>query len=1507
MLYCLQKAVAAEYMKSRLLRTGIGSIIFLLLVVAVFAVLQPIYKGVSAVLNQHEYELLDMLSDKTGLGISYTSLSPSILSGIRVKGIEVYDVSSKKNILSVQKVVLRYRLITLLKGDFENAFTGLTVTGVDFDFNSTENTQVIEKIEALAGTDPKKASSQTAAAPAADQSTSGSGLLLSQEVTDTLKQTLFSLPFSIRIRKVVCHYKNESLSLDVGLNDFQLKKKLDGNSLSSKLSGYVRMSVSPTETAGFSYTINGQLLHDISGSSALCRLYEYSKADYTIGKGEYLFRYNNRQLVLQSLQNLQPFSLRGSLNIDTGDVTADVKMEHLNPFSVLKVRNPNDGLKMVAGTKVTSDVSLSYNIPGQLLSWQAFGSLVLSQHISASGERLSFNMSGDNESINIASLEAVGELASGSFSGTYHIPTMQPTGTLVLDHYLLPNGNAISGELYLDALDKGFFCFIPQLFLGSETLTALQLTVVPRDDSFEFSFDMNDYSHADFDTPGDLKVDGSLTLGKTQYLQASVDIGNIFLDTVMRIAAVFVDKKSMRTMNQIAVSLAPYIFTNELYFSTDFKSISFNSPYSVIANTQQEKQLLLLSFDGNESSVQVSQLDLIYGNQTVQASLEADISAEDKEVIFNSDCMVNSLPYHFSGNYRDGKWLGITGDYGLDVAINLDNSIDGTVKLSSFPIAINSYIISLSTDLSISSSRRNGLFVNIDRFELEEVSGKLSIRPKIAFTGMVNNEGLVLSSLSYTDTISSLDGSGQFLWNINDGIFDSLTAELKVANPLSTEAISLSGNFTNPTHAELDQSHLMNDCYFTADVDITSFAISRFIAGQLPDDTLSAVVSASGTASNPYVSVNMSGLSVQFSGLPLIAKGAVVVEDKVVTVPEMDLEWSGMKISNTHGDFDLSSFNGVIGAQFDLSFGGKTMYAPFTVTITNKSPSSAGAAPENFDINVDSNSITGTLLNEPLPVHLLCRRTKGRMDISSDETLGVSGWSLDDGSLFLKVREDKPIHFVMEGKTEGQFINFNCKNIFCDLSRISFLVNSDFFSVYQGIVSGNLTVSGLGTDPDFDGSLAITNAEFNMPNYVPEHITAVQILCNCNQDEINIPETPFLIKDTTFKTRVHVVLDRWSFDSLEAHLVSEESKGIPIDVNIPFLRIKGDTGMNVGLSLTNNSCDINGSISLQNSEITAMTNLSNLSDYTSNGGSTGSPMDFNINLNLLVGQRVQIILNPILRGLVAPQTPITFNLNSAEGTWNLKGDVVLRGGEVTYLSRNFYLKEGRIVLNETQNSFDPNLTIRAETRERDENGDPVTISLSAIRQNASHFSPQLTSSPAKSENEIMALLGQIVTADANEDGRLNVSNILFAGLDFGVQVTLLRKGEDALRDLLNFDILSMRTMLLQNALKQGLNTTNKDAANMYSFGNYFDNSTVYIGKYFGSALYADALLQWTYDSSKYQKDNPVSGIMFQPELGFELSSPFANIRWSFAPDLGSAFTNSWVPATSITLSWKLSF
>ena len=125
-----------------------------------------------------------------------------------------------------------------------------------------------------------------------------------------------------------------------------------------------------------------------------------------------------------------------------------------------------------------------------------------------------------------------------------------------------------------------------------------------------------------------------------------------------------------------------------------------------------------------------------------------------------------------------------------------------------------------------------------------------------------------------------------------------------------------------------------------------------------------------------------------------------------------------------------------------------------------------------------------------------------------------------------------------------------------------------------------------------------------------------------------------------------------------------------------------------------------------------------------------------------------------------------------------------------------------------------------------------------------------------------------------------------------------------MRDILNFDIFSIRTNVIQNALKIS-RTDKKDR--QISVGNYFDNTTVYMGKYFGSSIYADAMLSMTYDETKIGEIGSINGFVFQPEFGFEMESPFVNIRFGLAPDFTAMLNNSWLPSASMTLSWKHSF
>ena len=57
-----------------------------------------------------------------------------------------------------------------------------------------------------------------------------------------------------------------------------------------------------------------------------------------------------------------------------------------------------------------------------------------------------------------------------------------------------------------------------------------------------------------------------------------------------------------------------------------------------------------------ENSLQVSQLELLYGGNSLNATLEADFSPVDKQAAFRTNFNLNSIPYSLSGTYALGEW-----------------------------------------------------------------------------------------------------------------------------------------------------------------------------------------------------------------------------------------------------------------------------------------------------------------------------------------------------------------------------------------------------------------------------------------------------------------------------------------------------------------------------------------------------------------------------------------------------------------------------------------------------------------------------------------------------------------------------------------------------------------------------------------------------------------------------------------------------------------------------------
>ena len=373
---------------------------------------------------------------------------------------------------------------------------------------------------------------------------------------------------------------------------------------------------------------------------------------------------------------------------------------------------------------------------------------------------------------------------------------------------------------------------------------------------------------------------------------------------------------------------------------------------------------------------------------------------------------------------------------------------------------------------------------------------------------------------------------------------------------------------------------------------------------------------------------------------------------------------------------------------------------------------------------------------------------------------------------------------------------------------------------------------------------------------------------------------------------------------MEGSISTYKNDQFPVNFKTPEISLNGNISTNLDLYLENDVFEINGKIAGENIDLGAqLFALANSTGAATSDdipeGMEETPVQVIADLAITLGTHASVQLDPFLRCIFVPNTTMRVKVNQPDNYYSVDGALNLKSGDLSYLNSSFYIKSGSIKFNKDDIS-NPMVTMTAETREKDENGQTVKIVLSVEDQFLMDLQPNFSSVPPKSETEIRTLLGQIVIADSD-----TAADFLFAASDYALQSTLMRQAENKLRNLLNFDIFSLRTNVLQNTYN--LSVSRNLTPEKISIGNFLDNTTVYIGKYLGSSLYVDAMLHLSFEDRRVKSIANTGKILFQPEIGMELESPFANIRVNMAPDINALLKNQFVPSTSVTLSWKFTY
>lgn len=1576
--------------------------ITLLILLIGATILFPVYSFINLTLHKTLNSALKEVESKAGITLTYSHISPALLTSLKLNDIRVSEASSKDLLLEVKTFTIRYSVLKLLKvsidelaariksvfnksnpnklnvkgrASFLTFFQSVNIDGILFNLTSSNIAFFNSKL-GIKAPSPSPSLSPPSSNIEGKEAEVKTREEIKKEVQayinalSDLSEVINSFPFAILVKNVHLRYtqENKASVFDIYLNSINVKSSENKEQLAINTQGRVEYSTSSssnTKEEGakklknrylLDFNLKGLVFTSLNNSNFTLSLFNITNGTYSLNRLNLMVRYLNGKVEARTIQNSSPFYLTCEYDIESTLCSAAFFSQGLNLSSLVSVRQPSSLIKSLDNLQLTAQAVAEVNLQKKTLNYFASGNLETGDLLPSSPLNLVFDVAGDEKEVALNKFEITGKVLNASAHASLIFEGLKLNGEAILQNFTLPNGQVISTNLYFDRTDKGFMYFAPSLDIGYKSFSGLQGYVDSTKNALDFTLELTDYSRQDSDTPGVIKLNGSYLLGD-KYVQASLDASSIYIESLAQVANIFTAKTEEEALNSNKFSfLSPYIFNSEVYLFSNLHSFSFNLPYALLVNTNKDNEALYLSADGNESGFQITELNIVAGKLSASFTglLERATEMQDKEetskvksegqdfplAFLMLDTTFNSIPYHFNGNIFNNS-ISITGDYGVAIEVHKSKErveekevsrIDGSVSLDALPLSLGSSTLYFTVDSGFSYSTLDNFNFAASKVILQGTGGKVPILPTLTLTGLeVTKYGAFINKVNYKDIFSNLDGGLQVMWNTEGGNLNraQIALNLQALNDEQDakekkkegEELALSIEVTNPENLPLTLENLLKHFYFNSQINATNFELNRFLtkAGGNNKATLSVIFT--GMLENPYLGFTLDSLTYTNGKKNLFASLTAFMEEKVFTISDARLKYNRLDVTKINGSVNLNTLEAGISCDLDTYFLRKTFHIPINLSVSDLYFEDKTLLPKEAVVNLTIPSLTGSFIKKPFTFSLTALHSGENTTIFTNEEVGLIANITNSGDIEARIGEEKPLSFNFKGsfKELDKGLNFSFSSVKVDVGTLWSYTNFPYVNVFNAYVTGDFTIGGTRKEADLTGKLTAKEIELNVPMVILPHITVDEASCLFNHSEINIPQlTGFIKKKYQVFGVADVYLNGWGLDRVEANLFTKGSTHAPIDLKLDFGEFLGDAKANIKLLYQDHYLDIGGDISARNvSGIVTLQKvvsipLSKIKTPKKKKKSKKSALEqeiealplpyfIRVDMNIGLEDHCAFRLDPLLRAVLAPNSGFTFKYDTEYGSMVFDGEVAIRSGDIAYLNRNFYLKEGTLKFSPNENTFNPIVTLEAQARDKDERGQDVRLILTAKNQYLFNLNPQLSSIPALSEAEINTMMGQLVTGDSED-----ATSFLMSVGDYALQSTVGRIVENKLRDWLHLDILSFRTSILQNAVKLNLGTgkdsTDSDKEN---WGRYFDNSTIYIGKYFGSTLYADAMLHWSYDES-LADDNRISsrGMVFKPEIGLELESPFANIRWNMAPNISAFMDNRFSSTTSVTLSWK---
>ncbi|MDR2965436.1 MAG: translocation/assembly module TamB [Treponema sp.] len=1087
-------------------------------------------------------------------------------------------------------------------------------------------------------------------------------------------------------------------------------------------------------------------------------------------------------------------------------------------------------------------------------------------------------------------------------SGNMQLNPVKPQGNINFNNFSFTGKDSINANLEITSNDDNIRISANDFLMGSIVMDELSVNLYSAEKDIvilgQVASKDNSFAYVD-----------AVINRKPGQLDAMLNLDSFSFFTLTGMFRPFVNFISLPdfVLNQLNNNK----LDTEIYFSSNFKNMIYNAPNIIIKN---DTVLGKLSLSGTDRQFNLSHGVFYLDNDELLISASS-MFYNSMDIRFTVNASYQDTSWNVDGQLLDRTTLIIRDPNGLHVYGNVSNTgaLSGYVEGINYPIPVDSSLLYLNFYTTLRFNNYEFWSVDVAFFEISDINsreGDVNFR----ITGSADQDGASFREILFNDSLGLLFGNADFSW---DPDFSYLQFYINMTDGMDKgESYFFDGMLKNKTfrlNTEISNMHInrlfkgRNTMLASAEADITWDSIDSFNA----DINISSF----------YTNLNKG--DIQASGGIYFTNNELAVHNLKIDYQEINAVIPIIQINRTESFAEFqANINGFvldkiidIQAKFNADFKKTDSW----INITN--------ALNLFDGQlVFDNFHYGDILYKD--TEFVFSGNNGALSVSGgiDEMLRLEMDNL--GNFYLGLSAPLPIRGSIAGTlSKDLMLDAHCSYFFIDMKSLwtSVTAAENEIGFSGGYIIGKVDIRGPVLNPEFFGVARGTSFNMQVPSYVANDIRPVPFNITAEGYEMTFGPVFTVCGLGGGTASGWFRFEFWAPRNIGIDINIPAETPIPYAIDIVGVIAEGDASGTLSLVTQigdDNLIEIKGDIVVNNTEMGYIM-------IDQSGDEQEEPeMHSIVDFKITTGSTVEFFwpdkTTPLIKANPEMGTVISITADTLAQQFSIVSDINIRSGELNYLDRNFYIRQGTLVLRENENDFNPRITARAEIRDRVDSG-PVIISLIVENQPLLSFEPRFEASPSLTQLEIYSLLGQNYNIqDSNNpevaqrfllNSTTDIVGQVIARYDFLGQSMILRQIEKQVRDFLNLDLLSFRTRIVQNfivegAVEQGFFTAGTepvtgagaspvDAARM---GNYLDNTTVSIGKYIGQDMFIQGTLTMKYDENSVI----LRGIALEPniDIGIEWRTPFVNIRWDIFP---SNPQNWFITDNSITLSWSKSF